>query len=197
LDDFLPYWQNGAVAPDHNAWKTLIGNEPTLILLDELPPYFDNAITRKVGDGNLAQVTTYALSTLLSAVLELPRCFIVISDLSGTYENASRDLRRAIKNFEQETNRQSRRITPVDLAGDEIYQILKKRLFSSLPPESEIDHIAEAYAQAIAEAEKAKIITKVSTKLPKRFGIPIHFILLLKMWLLCFATMRATAKLVA
>ncbi len=175
-EEFFSYWQNGAIAPDQNAWKNLIGEEPTLILLDELPPYLDNAFTRPVGEGNLSQVTTYALSTLLSAALELPRCFIVISDLSGTYENASRNLRQAIKNFEQETNRQSRRITPVDLAGDEIYQILKKRLFSSLPPESEIDRIAEAYAQSIAEAEKAKVITKTIEQIAEevRNSYPFH-----------------------
>ena len=66
-----------------------------MILLDELPPYFDYAITRVVGGATLAQVTTYALSNLLSASLKLRRCCIVISNLSGTYEGASRDLSKA------------------------------------------------------------------------------------------------------
>ena len=92
-------------------------------MLDELPPYFDYAITKVVGGGTLAQVTTYALSNLLSAALKLKRCCIVLSNLSGSYEGATKQLRQAIRNFEQEANRQARAITPVDLASEEIYDI--------------------------------------------------------------------------
>jgi predicted AAA+ superfamily ATPase len=130
---FRKYWQNGPQAPDEQAWIDLIGDEPTLILLDELPPYFDNAMTRPVGGGTLAQVATAALANLFAAALKLPRLCIVVSNLSGTYETASKDLRRAMKNVEQEARRQAKPITPVDLGGDEIYQILKKRLFEKLP----------------------------------------------------------------
>lgn len=66
---FSKFWRDGARAPAEPDWIELIGDEPTLILLDELPPYFDYAVTRLVGNGNLAQVTTYALSNLLSAAL--------------------------------------------------------------------------------------------------------------------------------
>jgi hypothetical protein len=69
-------------------------------LLDELPPYFDYAVTRGVGDGNLAKVTTFALSNLLSAALKLKRCCVVLSNLSGSYEGATKQLRLAIRDFE-------------------------------------------------------------------------------------------------
>lgn len=88
-DAFLKYWQNGPSAPDEEAWIRLIGDEPTLILLDEMPPYFDYALTRSVGGGTLAQVATAALANLLSAALKLKRLCIVISNLSGTYGNCS------------------------------------------------------------------------------------------------------------
>ena len=64
---FCKFWKDGPKAPSERDWLTLIGEEPTLILLDELPPYFDYAVTRTVGAGTLAQVTTFALSNLLSA----------------------------------------------------------------------------------------------------------------------------------
>ena len=83
---FSPFWKDGAKAPSESDWIGLIGEKPTLILPDELPPYFDYAVTRVVGGGNLAQVTTYALSTLLSAALKLKRCCVVLSNLSGSYE---------------------------------------------------------------------------------------------------------------
>jgi Protein of unknown function (DUF499) len=144
---FRKYWQNVPSAPDEQAWLDLIGEEPTVVLLDELPPYFDYAVTRPVGGGNLAQVATFALSTLFSAALKLPRLCIVIANLSGTYEGASKELRRAIRNVEQEARRQAKPITPVELGGDEIYQILKKRLFEKLPGDRDIEaHAGQRHA---------------------------------------------------
>jgi predicted AAA+ superfamily ATPase len=110
---FSRFWRDGAKAPSEKDWIDLIGDDPALILLDELPPYFDYAVTRVVGDGNLAHVTRYALSNLLAASLKLKRCCIVLSNLSGSYEGASKQLRQAIRDFEQEANRQARAVTPV------------------------------------------------------------------------------------
>lgn len=173
---FRRYWQDGASAPDERAWLDLIGEEPTVILLDELPPYFDYAVTRSVGAGTLAQVATAALSNLFSAALKLPRLCIVVSNLSGSYEGASKDLRRAIKNVEQEAKRQAKPITPVELGGDEIYQILKKRLFEQLPNERDIEDVVQAYATAIKEAEKSKAIAKSTEQIADeiRGSYPFH-----------------------
>lgn len=88
---FAKFWKDGAKAPAEKDWMELIGDEPTLILLDELPPYFDYAVTRPVGAGTLAQVTTYALSNLLAAALKLKRCCVVLSNLlPGQGRTASR-----------------------------------------------------------------------------------------------------------
>ena len=162
---FSKFWKDGPKAPSETDWIALIGDEPTLILLDELPPYFDYAVTRTVGAGTLAQVTTFALSNLLSASLKLSRCCIVISNLSGSYEGASKELQRAIRNFEQEANRQARAITPVDLASQEIYDILRKRLFKSLPNKSVIDAVASAYATSLSEAVRSKSVAKTAEQI--------------------------------
>jgi hypothetical protein len=175
-DAFKRYWKDGAEAPDEAAWMSLIGDEPTVLLLDELPPYFDYAVTRRVGDGTLAQVATAALANLFSAALKLPRLCIVISNLSGTYESASKDLRRAIRNVEGEARRQTKAITPVELGGDEIYQILKKRLFASLPSENDVEIVAQEYAKAVKEAEKSKAIAKSTEQIVDeiRGSYPFH-----------------------
>ena len=176
LGDFEKYWKNGAVAPDEAAWMKLLGDAPTLILLDELPPYLENAITRTVGGGTLAQVTNAALSNLLAAALKLPRVCIVMSNLSGSYEKASADLHKVIRNLENEARRQAKPITPVELGGDEIYQILKKRLFSKLAGPADIELVADAFAAAIAEAEKSKSIAKSTEQIANdvRLSYPFH-----------------------
>jgi hypothetical protein len=163
--EFSKFWKDGADAPSEKDWINLIGDDSTLILLDELPPYFDYAITRLVGGGTLAQVTTYALANLLSASLKLKRCCVVVSNLSGSYEGASNQLRQAIRNFEQEAKRQARAITPVDLATQEIYDILRKRLFKGLPDKSIVDAVAAAFSASLSEAVKSKSIAKTAEQI--------------------------------
>lgn len=176
LDLFEKYWKSGAVAPDEAAWTKLLGDEPTVILLDELPPYLENAITRTVGGGTLAQVAIAALSNLFAAALKLPRVCVVMSNLSGSYERAAADLHKVIRNLENEARRQAKPITPVELGGDEIYQILKKRLFGKLAGPADIEAVADAFAAAIAEAEKSKSIAKSTEQIANdiRLSYPFH-----------------------
>jgi hypothetical protein len=65
-----------------------------------------------------------------------------------------------LDNARQELGRQERNITPVDLAANEIYEILRKRLFKTLPDAAEIADIAEAYGRKLEEAAKAKVATR-------------------------------------
>lgn len=174
--EFRKYWQNGAKAPDEKAWLDLLGETPVLILLDELPPFFDYALTQAVGAGTLAQVATAAFANLFSAALKAPRVCIVLSNLSAAYEEASKDLRRAIQDLEQEARRQAKPITPVELGGDEIYQILKRRLFAKLPSEAVIEEVAQEFSKAIREAEKSKTIAKSQEQIADeiRKAYPFH-----------------------
>ncbi|WP_372157402.1 anti-phage-associated DUF499 domain-containing protein [Xanthomonas campestris pv. fici] len=156
------YWANGPKAVDQRVWKEIIGDKPTLILLDELPPYLDNASTQVFGQGTLANMAVYSLSSLMSAALELPNCAIVVANLSGSYKVQTKALADAISNVQQETRRQAMTITPVQLAGNEIYEILKKRLIDELPDERVISDIAEEYAQQVKKAEDGGYIVASS-----------------------------------
>lgn len=161
-DEIKPFWSNGPKAVDQNKWKNIIGDTPTLILIDELPPYLDNASTQVFGQGTLANMVVYSLSSLMSAALELPNCCIVIANLSGTYKAQTKALSDAISNLQQETRRQAMTITPVQLAGNEIYEILKKRLIDELPDEQVIADVAEEYAQQVKKAEDSGYIIAAS-----------------------------------
>lgn len=157
-----PYWVNGPRAVDQAKWKEIIGDHPTLILLDELPPYLDNASTQVFGSGTLANRVVYSLGALMSAALELPHCCIVVANLSGSYKAQTKALGDAISNLRQETRRQAMTITPVQLAGNEIYEILKKRLVDELPDERVIAEIAEEYASQVKKAENGGYIIAAS-----------------------------------
>jgi hypothetical protein len=156
------HWVNGPKAVDQKKWKEIIGKEPTLILLDEIPPYLDNASTQVFGQGTLANMVVYTLSSLMTAALELPNCCIVIANLSGSYVAQTSALRQAISDLQQETRRQAMTITPVQLAGNEIYAILKKRLIDDLPDERVVGAVVEEYAQQVKKAEDGGYIIAAS-----------------------------------
>ena len=157
-----PYWVSGPKAVDQQKWIEIIGDKPALILLDELPPYLDNASTQVFGEGTLASMVVYSLGALMSAALELPNCAIVIANLSGSYKSQTTILAELISNLEQETKRQAMTITPVQLSGNEIYEILKKRLIDSLPDESVISDIAEEYARQVKKCKDGGYIISSS-----------------------------------
>ncbi|WP_025769512.1 DUF499 domain-containing protein [Thioalkalivibrio sp. HK1] len=157
-----PYWVNGPKSVDQSKWKEIIGNNPTLILLDELPPYLDNASTQVLGQGTLANMVVYSLGALMSAALELPNCCIVIANLSGSYKAQTRALGDAISNLQQETRRQAMTIMPVQLAGNEIYEILKMRLIDELPDKYTVADVAEEYARQVKKAEDGGYIVTAS-----------------------------------
>ncbi|HBQ28796.1 MAG TPA: glycosyl transferase [Desulfotomaculum sp.] len=143
-------------APGQTAWINLLKGEPLLILLDELPPYLENARSKPIGDSNLAVVTTTALANLFNALgkEELCNICLVISDLKATYESGSELLQSSFKNLEDEVSRLALNIEPVGSTSDEVYYILKKRLFKESPEASEINEIANAYKKAIVEARQ-------------------------------------------
>ena len=81
---------------------------------------------------------------------------MVVSDLAAAYDAGGSLINRALADARAELGRQERSITPVDLAANEIYDILRKHLFASLPSVAEISDIASAYGAKLSEAAKAK-----------------------------------------
>lgn len=167
-------------APGQTAWINLLKSEqPTLILLDELPPYFENAKSITIGDSNLSRVTTTALSNLLVAVNkeELANVCVVISDLKATYEGGSDSLNKALDDLKNEANRTAISLEPVGYNNDDIYHILRKRLFSQLPDEAEIQEVALAYAKAVKDAKQMDITNASPEKFAAQIkqSYPFHF----------------------
>lgn len=132
------------------------GGEPILILLDEMPPYFHYLDTQKVGNGTVADIATRAFANLLTAAGKKNNVCVVVSDLAAAYETGGKLINRALEDARAELGRQERNITPVDLAANEIYDILRKRLFQSLPDKAEIGDIAETFGRKLEEAAKSK-----------------------------------------
>jgi predicted AAA+ superfamily ATPase len=146
-------------APGVSAWVNLLQGEPTLIFLDELPPYLENAKTIEIGNSDLSVATATAIANLLVAVdrPELANVCVVISDLTASWEGGSGQLNKAVTNLQNETGRSALRLEPVNSQGDELYHILRTRLFEQLPDESVIRDVANAYAKSVKEAKEMDV----------------------------------------
>lgn len=146
-------------APGQTAWTNLLGGEKVLILLDELPPYLVASRATAIGNSDLSVVTTTALSNLFNAIGQeaLKNVCLVFSDLKATYEEGSQLLQQSFKALENEANRLAINIEPVSMNSDEIYDILRTRLFEKLPEHDseEIYEVALAYKVALEKAEQS------------------------------------------
>lgn len=67
---------------------------------------------------------------MLSAAQKKPNVAIVVSDLDAAYETGGKLIKRALDDARQELGRAEVLITPVNLESNEIYDILRKRLFN-------------------------------------------------------------------
>jgi hypothetical protein len=160
-DLFRPFWDGGPKAPDERDWLKLFDSpNPTLILLDELPPYFHYYGTQAVGSGTVADIATRAFANMLSAAGKKANVCVVVSDLAASYDTGTKLINRALGDAKQELGRQEHTITPVDLEGNEVYDILRKRLFKTLPSTDQIDEVAQQFAKVLVEAKKAKIASR-------------------------------------
>lgn len=163
-DQFARYVSPLLSAPGPEAWKQLLGGEPLVLFLDELPPYLEYAVAVPVGNADLGVVTTAALANLFVAVADMPNVCLVLSDLAGSNFSVGQSrledaFNRAVQGITSESRRIAVPITPVNPNGDELYHILRKRLFAQVAPEPEVKKVAEAYREALREAVQMGLTT--------------------------------------
>jgi len=180
-DQFARYCSPLLQAPGPEAWKQLFGTEPVVIFLDELPPYLEYAVAVPVGNAHLGTVTTAALANLFVAVADMDNVCLVLSDLAGSnyavgQANLNQAFTNAVGGITSEAKRIAVPITPVNPNGDELYHILRKRLFSKVAGESEVERIAAAYREALKEAVSMKLTSTVPETLYTRVldSYPFH-----------------------
>lgn len=163
-EQFARYVSPLLSAPGPEAWKQLLGGDPLVFFLDELPPYLEYAVAVPVGNADLGVVTTTALANLFVAVAEMDNVCLVLSDLAGTnfsigQASIESAFNRAVQGITSEARRIAVPITPVNPNGDELYHILRKRLFEHVAPDAEIQKVAAAYREALRDANNMNLTT--------------------------------------
>lgn len=183
LTGFLAYHLGGPAAyddlkeydekfsdPGADALQRLIGDQPTLILIDELVRWV--AVAAQLRDDQQANAgLRNALTALAKAVANSPRAVMVLTTPEAGHD-AYQEETLAVQGVMNEINailgRTSRDFTPTDDA--DFPAILRQRLFQSTGPEERRRAVAQAYA-ALARRENP-----ADTAAETRFydGYPFH-----------------------
>ena len=180
-ESFAAYVSPMLKAPGPEAWKQLLIGDPLILFLDELPPYLEYATAIPVGGAHLGTVTTTALANLFVAVAEMENVCLVLSDLAGTnYSVGQNSLQaafdRSVQSIANEARRVAVPITPVNPNGDELYHILRRRLFQATAPDGDVSRVAGAYREALRSAAKMNLTTTSPDSLYTRVvdSYPFH-----------------------
>jgi hypothetical protein len=136
-------------------FQILQAASPCLILLDELADYCVGAAAVPVGDTSLADQTVSFIQQLTEAVQQVPGAVAVATLPASKYEVAQSEKgQEAFVTLEKRFQRLGADVKPV--ADEEIYEVVRARLFESIAPESEPDHpknVAQVYqAMYVAHA---------------------------------------------
>lgn len=158
-DVMAPFWRSGAKTPGVDEWAALLGDEPVLILLDELPSYLQMAQGEPVGSTTLGDLTIGALERLFNALPRCPRACVVVTNLKDdVYLDGSGQLRMLIESLSKHYDRNAQAITPVQQNTGEVFAIVRKRLFDGLPESDRIDEVAQAFVAALQKAKRVDTI---------------------------------------
>jgi len=122
---------------------------PCLILIDELADYCVGASSIEYGKTTLADQTISFIQHLTEAVQQVPGAVVVATLPASAVEVAQSEKgQEAFTTLEKRFQRLGADLKPV--ADDEIYEVIKRRLFESITPPDKPDYpdkVSEAYYQ--------------------------------------------------
>lgn len=121
-------------APGAGFLEDLIGDQPTLILLDEIARHLRGAkaVPTVTGKSDLAEQTVAFLTSLLEFAASNERCVVVLTlaDVSDAFGRETEELRTDLEEARKVSGRQERVITPT--GETEISAIVTHRLFATI-----------------------------------------------------------------
>jgi hypothetical protein len=122
------------VAPGTQVWEKLVGEEPALIMIDEIAQHLRSAKAVKASGGgtNLAEQTVAFLMSLIKFAAESPRAVFVytLADAGDAFGKETEEVRQELAEARSVSARQEHVLTPT--AENEISAIVGHRLFASI-----------------------------------------------------------------
>lgn len=140
-------------APGQAALSKLLRQaQPVLILMDEVMHYLAKARAVRVGDTNLSVQTVAFLRELTAAVGEVPRAVLVLSLPASSLEVPAEDQAQAEEMFQSVRKVIGRtELIETPVAQDEIFGVLKRRLFRHVGNERAARRVVDEFARYYEE----------------------------------------------
>ncbi|MBF0389099.1 MAG: ATP-binding protein [Desulfamplus sp.] len=133
------------IAPKGLFKKILEQCKPALILIDELADYCVSASAVKVGASNLSDQTISFMQELTEAVSGTDQCVMIATLPASAQEVASSPISSQIlAALEHRITRVGSNLKPVE--DDEIFEVIRRRLFEDLGNSDEIKEVISAYS---------------------------------------------------
>ncbi len=133
------------VAPKGLFKKVLEQCKPALILIDELADYCVSASAVKVEISNLSDQTVSFIQELTESVSGTDQCVLIATLPASAQELAASPISSQIlSTLENRITRVGANMKPVE--DEEIFEVVRRRLFENLGDEKEIDKVVSNYA---------------------------------------------------
>lgn len=132
------------IAPAGIFKKVLQNYAPALILIDELADYCVKAAAKKTGNTSLADQTISFMQEFTEAVAATENCVAIITLPASVQEVAnSPEAASILSSLQSRVSRVGADTQPV--AEDEIYEVIRRRLFEDIGDTAYIENVANHY----------------------------------------------------
>ena len=133
------------IAPSASLIKPILeACQPSLILIDELADYCVKASGISVGGGTLFNQTNSFIQTLTEVVASVPKTVLIVTlPASATEVAASAIGQEVLSSLETRVVRVGTSVKPVD--DEEIFEVVRRRLFERIIDPEMIDAVAKQY----------------------------------------------------
>jgi Protein of unknown function (DUF499) len=163
------------IAPKGLFKKVLEQCKPCLILIDELADYCVSASAVKVEASNLSDQTVSFMQELTEAVTGTDNCVLIATLPASAQELAASPISSQILTaLENRIARVGANMKPVE--DDEIFEVVRRRLFEDLGSEDEIEKIISSYSvlyqSLLSEIPSYALKSEYRDKLKKSY--PFH-----------------------
>lgn len=155
--------------------KVLDKCQPALILIDELADYCVKASARKAVNSSLTDQTISFMQELTEAVAATNHCVAVITLPASPQEvGNTTEAQNILNSLQKRVSRVGADTQPV--ADDEIYEVIRRRLFENMGDEFQIEACASKYMELYHQhkGELPSNVTKLEYKQKILKSYPFH-----------------------
>ena len=159
------------VSPGGDDLLKLFGDEPNLILLDEVLEYLINAGGVKVLKTDLREQTLSFLKELTVAAANAPRTVVVMA-LPSSQPTETLQHSQLLSTLDHLVGRKDSLREPVE--QDEVMRVIQCRLLEKMPDPAVADDVGSAYQGIVTQMRKAYATSTADEQQAEEEGIALH-----------------------